>query len=915
MKTWRKELSLLLVGMMIMSGLVAFSAPVIADYNMNTDVALAYDNNWQEPDVEPANDVKLIYNYDVTGGNPYLLGNTNDEIQLGIVNRDITVPIYEVEVTLTSPDSALLNIVGYDHTGVAWGTTNVDDDFGTTINVDGTLNDIAASGTRNARFRFDIAPGVALGLHQISIKIDYEKPDATTLTITQTAFIYISSIFDDTTTQDIHEGLLNGGALDNEAWLWETAVSGEDQYFEAGDQFVEANLYLRNYATAITNLVGTLTLPTTTPANQITAVQGKTVASNAGIAAVTTDADALRWRLNIASNTKPDVYDGSVAITYTRNGQDINEGSHPIGFPIDFNFADADCGPIIGGVHQKYSEEQIRATQVVITDFGDGGETRDVTNIYPLPYAEIEQSSGSDRLITFNVTVENNGNIDLANVVFGFSPTTAWEYFRNPVFYWEHDATIVGNPLYDSAIFTVPDFPVGGTQTFTIKAIVDKEIPIGEHRLPIIYNGFYYNGAELGGSSGFDQTFANLEIYFSIMVTDSVIQCHVSGIDTAVTDEAGDKGQIIAEIITVTLVNDEGYAFINVMVQADFTGTPWYMPVIGLRNPLVWADNANEAMPYTDDWTDSDDAEVDFTVDTDPSLVPDRYPFVLHITATIKETLEVVTATLDYRQGAVIDFGGYGPRLQISAFTAEDIVPGKMFNMDLVIENVGDDTLRDVYVEIACDTTAEYGWGDVIGFQDQFDWTAVYENWMDVEGPIEIPDDMFYTMESLDVDNVREIVEINLYMDGVYSMPGARISLIRIIDLAPNARFNVTYEMFADKDMVNGKPYAIDVAVTGTNSIGTTTTDTLVISVMSSQPGKSYNPVELNWFDAGLKALALFLFFIIVLAILLFVYNMFKGEPYDDEDDFDFEDDEPFEPAPMEPAPAPEAPQQELIEP
>ena len=94
---------------------------------------------------------------------------------------------------------------------------------------------------------------------------------------------------------------------------------------------------------------------------------------------------------------------------------------------------------------------------------------------------------------------------------------------------------------------------------------------------------------------------------------------------------------------------------------------------------------------------------------------------------------------------------------------------------------------------------------------------------------------------------------------------------------------------------------------------------------MSSLPGSSYNPVELDWFDAGIKALGLFLFFVIVLAILLFVYNMFKGDPYDeDEEDFDFEEDEepdfdsaPEEPAPVEDVPEPEPPvaEEELVEP
>jgi cbb3-type cytochrome oxidase subunit 3 len=116
--------------------------------------------------------------------------------------------------------------------------------------------------------------------------------------------------------------------------------------------------------------------------------------------------------------------------------------------------------------------------------------------------------------------------------------------------------------------------------------------------------------------------------------------------------------------------------------------------------------------------------------------------------------------------------------------------------------------------------------------------------------------------------------------------------------------------------MVNGKPYDFPVEIGGIDSYGDTYEESRWITVMTSLPGKSYNPVELNWFDAGLKALSLFLFVIIVLAILMFVYNMFKGEPYDeDEDDFDFEDDEePFEPA-SETAEAPEAPEQELVEP
>jgi cbb3-type cytochrome oxidase subunit 3 len=301
---------------------------------------------------------------------------------------------------------------------------------------------------------------------------------------------------------------------------------------------------------------------------------------------------------------------------------------------------------------------------------------------------------------------------------------------------------------------------------------------------------------------------------------------------------------------------------------------------------------------------------VSFDVDTDPNMTPDRYPFTLEITAVIEETLEVVTMVVDYTQGAVVDYAGYGPDIYISAFTADDIVPGERFNLVLTLENSGDETLRDVTVFIPTDTTEEYDWALEQDFKEQFDWSDMFEQWNDdftyTWEDTEFPSDIFYTVEDLDVDNIREIVEINLYMDGVYSDPGATIAMIHIIDLAPGATFDVTFEMIADKDMVNGKPYDINIEIEGIGPDGGAALNfDRDITVMSSLPGDSYNPVELDWFDAGIKALGLFLFFIIVLAILLFVYNMFKGEPYDeDEDDFDFEDDEPFEPAPAPAAPA-----------
>jgi cbb3-type cytochrome oxidase subunit 3 len=173
---------------------------------------------------------------------------------------------------------------------------------------------------------------------------------------------------------------------------------------------------------------------------------------------------------------------------------------------------------------------------------------------------------------------------------------------------------------------------------------------------------------------------------------------------------------------------------------------------------------------------------------------------------------------------------------------------------------------------------------------------------------------MFYTVEDLDIDNVREIVELNLYMDGVYTPVGARINIVHIIDLGPGQSFDVTMTFIADKDMVNGKPYDIPIEITGVEPDGgEPITFERTITVMTSLPGESYNPVELDWFDAGIKLLGLVLFFIIVLAILLWVYNKFKGEPgEEEEEDFDFEDEEP---ASFETAPKAEEKPDELVPP
>jgi hypothetical protein len=236
--------------------------------------------------------------------------------------------------------------------------------------------------------------------------------------------------------------------------------------------------------------------------------------------------ETLYFRSNIEARLAPGMHMGSAVITYTRedSGLTITEPAHPIAWPVDFNFADDDPGN-----GEIYAENQIRATEVVITDNGEGNETNATrqVNIFPLPSDEYEQSTFSDKLITLDVTVENNGNSDLYNVEFEFAPT-GWDFFRDPTFFWPTTA----GPEYDGTWFMLEEFPVGATETFTIQVIVVKEVPIGEHRLPIIYNVFYFNDGSLGDATEFAATNGgnDLEVYFSVFVTDGHLDCYIDNV-------------------------------------------------------------------------------------------------------------------------------------------------------------------------------------------------------------------------------------------------------------------------------------------------------------------------------------------------------------------------------------------------
>ncbi len=920
--TWQKGSALLMVGVMMISTLVAFiSAPVvIADTEITQNIVdLDYNTNFM---LEEA-----VYNIDPTDNSYYELGEAEDQAQDWIASANT------VDITLNRQIGGLgdvtLEITSFTQTVFDF------QDADEATPVPGSITwDANATASGVFRFTFDILETAVLGHSDSTTRLSMRASNVTDSNIgTFYVWIHISSIFDDP-----------AGAV---AWpvVDDMGVGEADMMFEAGDVFAPARVRFTNFGDeSINNLECILTPPTDS---------GITVRNDRALIvediATGTTADAT-YRIDVANNTDAGIYPCEIALTYTRTdgaGFTITEPvDQEVELLVNYNFYTTDPYPATN----TESPFQCYASEVSIV--GIGNDTRQ--DVPPYMATTIEQSVASDEEITFQVDITNNGNVDLERVTYMLDiedsgAPSNWDYFRNPQMYYT--STSGPGTVTDDISIMFDTHPVGEVRSFLITAFVVNDIPIGEHRLPIIYDGFFFDEAVLGTSTdmapiagGDGMTTVGdadaLELVFSVIVTDVVeIACHVDNIVAPVAG-AGAKADITANDITLDLHNDEQYDFIDVQVRGNFTGTPWYNPVIGMGSPLVWSEEANPASPQ-DVWGAGGFIGLTFTVDTDPDLVPDRYPFSLEITAVINNTLEVVEITIDYTLGAVVDFAGYGPRISIEAFSNSDIMPGEEFNLDITVTNYGDDTLRDGWIIVPSDDTVFQQWDPICDFIGQIQ--RVSENFTEIDDrSLPGPGDPYInqseelvntwegaqvTLESLDIDSAREIIELNLFIDGVYSSPSARITVIRLIDLGPGENFTANFVMYADKDMVNGKAYVIPVTMRGIDSEDAGTQIIQQISVMTSLPGETYDATEGDWFDTGIKALGLALFFVIIVALFLMVFNKYKGDSeydddYDDEDEFGFEDDDDYEPMGMDEAPpveTPEAPplppEEQLVEP
>jgi hypothetical protein len=951
-KIWQKGCAMLLASFMVLTALAIFATPAKADVSASrTGGRMGWTLDWvdawmtDDPMLD-ADDENITFNYDNNAGSMYYLGDDEADVELAVYpnawDTTMTYGGHEIDsedgwwVNFTLQDADTGDIVSLgDETFWSFGPGEDNyPDFGANWE---------ANQTGFVTFTIDIADEgvVESGEYPLSVRITYRNESMTAaqpaiLTDTIDLSVYVSSIFHDDDDDDAVDTMHEFTFKNQGQWAdWNVRDSSEDNdwddgtpmAFEAGDTFEPAILFLDlDPPYNPLNLGVTLTAPTDDGNGD----------GLADISLVNTEARAMgyaggavefNFRVNVQAGTPPGITQGTATFDFIRDDhgydQNIVEDTRDVDFLVDFNFRDTDAFEQ-DEFGNYYSENALVSTEVNITDIGEetpeppvddnttnetGNGTRQI-DIFDLPSDVYQQSTFSDKLITVDVTVENNGNHDLYNVEFWFDPLTntpgQWDFFRNPNFFWPTTA----GPSYDTTRLFLEEFPVGHTEIFTIQVTVVKEVPIGEHRLPIFYEGFYFNDGSLIEDTGFFATNDGepLTVYFSIFVEDDVMDCRVESVALDSDDYEEDLTDLWIE---VGLENLEGYAFIDIMATADFTGTPFYAPLItdnpNEGNDMVQVVDADEMVDYWEPYSaDPTYIYFYFNVDMYVEPTPDKYPFDIHLTAIIQETLEPVETILT----GYFTITGYGPRIYIEAFTTSEIEAGNFFDLNLTIANDGDDDLRDAWVYIGADGTYPVNWHIICDFIGQIqresasnnltgeyaEWQEFYYDYTSVQGEYAYVEDGGFsssnewdgaevTLEALDIDSAKEIVALNLYIEGVYSSPGAVITLMYIGTIAAGETVQVDYQMMADKDMVDGKPYVIEVEVWGIDSEADDPYyDYFDITVKTSNDDvESYEPVEVDYFMGGMQVMGLVLFIVIVVAVLFYVLRKVVFPPKKEE--------------------------------
>ena len=157
------------------------------------------------------------------------------------------------------------------------------------------------------------------------------------------------------------------------------------------------------------------------------------------------------------------------------------------------------------------------------------------------------------------------------------------------------------------------------------------------------------------------------------------------------------------------------------------------------------------------------------------------------------------------------------------------------------------------------------------------------------------------TLQQLNINDAKDIVDLSLYIEGVYNSPSAEIWLMKAENLAPGQSVTLSFEMQTNVNMVQGRPYVIDVVTAYTDSYGDMPdmdVSTQEITIRTADPGTAYHDdsfLSVSGSNSGLLMLLILFVIFIVLIVGLGMHKDKKGKKPEPEPAM--MEEEPVEPA------------------
>lgn len=567
------------------------------------------------------------------------------------------------------------------------------------------------------------------------------------------------------------------------------------------------------------------------------------------------------YRVDVDSDVPPGIYSIDYTFTATRDGVDITEEGE-IDLVVDFT------PKIIASLNQDVVIEQ--------------GTIRE----------------------TVEVTFENAGNVDLEQLYIGMISDD--DYFPIAVAHYEY-----GDEVYPMPQF-VGNLGVGATTSLEFETGFHRYIQEGTHMIQFRWDGWYFDDGSTDEATryyhvGVDWIDADPDrgVLYEVEV-DNHMYAPGPGGDTLledpwtaphvlinVVDDVIDMEAFIADAIgissdityievEVTILNFELVSFRDLEVVLNVgPGTPFLNPQDRtLTTVSMHRGESADSIDAFEPGVGPGEADIVFYVSVNSEYVTSTlggfnhaYVGSMVITSMINEnTLQEVTDQVIPLSGELV---GFGPRVVVEGrFSDNHVIAGEVFDIQYTITNHGDDIARDTWITMIPELYDNEPWTIHDGFVRAIasDGTVSHQdgmNLIEIDTSNKSTEWSGVTLETLNIDSAKEIVELHMYVEGALSSPRPYIGVVYIGELAPGDEVIVNFEMLSDRDMQIGKPYQETILIECIDSNGIEWEWEYPLTIRTRIDGEEYDPDTTGLLGGAEGTMLLIILGAIVLVIVL----------------------------------------------